>query len=80
MNTPNTDLPAKALSRFRTGFGVTFICIYILTFFDINHGGFLHACKVAFLPAFVVGLVLGGLAACKMSALQLLLCLLEGLG
>jgi len=54
MNTPNTDLPAKALSRFRTGFGVTFICIYILTFFDINHGGFLHACKVAFLPAFVV--------------------------
>ena len=80
MNTPNTDLPAKALRRFRAGFGVTFICVYILTFFDINPGGFLHACKVAFLPAFVVGLVLGGLAACKMSALQLLLCLLEGLG
>jgi len=63
MSIQTDELPDKALGRFCAGFGVTFTCIYILTLFDINLGGFLHACREAFFPALVVGLVLGLFAA-----------------
>jgi len=80
MNIQNDELPDNALGRFCAGFGVTFICIFILTLFDINTGGLLNACKEAFIPALVAGLVLGLFAASGKGAMQLLLCLLEGLG